>query len=105
MIADFFKQYYSRGTKAPLYYWRDTNGRIEVDCLIDQGTSLTVVEIKSNEIVSKSYFDNLIKFNEISETQPSKNFVIYGGIDQQTRSSGNVVGWQAAGSLINKLEE
>jgi predicted AAA+ superfamily ATPase len=105
IIADLFKQYYSRGTRAPLYYWRDANGRIEVDCLVDHGTSLTPIEIKSNEIINKSYFDNLTKFHEIAETKASESFIIYAGIHQQTRTGGNVVGWQASGALINKLEK
>jgi predicted AAA+ superfamily ATPase len=104
IIADLFKQYYSRGTRAPLYYWRDANGRIEVDCLVDHGTFLTPIEIKSNEIINKSYFDNLTKFHEIAETKASESFIIYAGIHQQTRTGGNVVDWQASGELINKLE-
>lgn len=103
IIADLFKQYYNHGIQAPLYYWRDANGRIEVDCLIDQGTSLVPIEIKSNEIINKSFFDGLTKFHEIAQTHPSKSFIVYGALHQQIRTSGNVVGWQASGTLIDEL--
>lgn len=47
IIADFYKQYYNLGLEPSLYYWRDLNGRIEVDCLIDLGVKVVPVEIKS----------------------------------------------------------
>lgn len=105
IIADLFKQYYSRGTRTPLYYWRDANGRIEVDCLVDQGTSLAPVEIKSNEVIDKSYFDGLKKFHEIAGTEAVGGFVVYAGDGQQARTDGNVVGWRAAGGLIDRIEK
>ncbi len=105
IIQDLFKQYFSIGTKAPLYYWRDINGRVEVDCLVDQGVSFTPIEIKSNELISPKYFDGLTKFHEIAQTESSQGYIIYSGPHEQARNAGNIVGWQASGDLINKLEK
>ncbi len=103
MIADLFKEYFSRGLKAPLYYWRDANGRLEVDCLVDQGTKLTPIEIKSNEKIDDGYFNNLTKFQEIAESTPVHNYVLYAGMHKQARTAGTIVGWQMAHELIDLI--
>lgn len=104
IIADLFKQYFSRGTKAPLFYWRDLNGRIEIDCLVDHGVSLVPLEIKSGELINNKYFDALTKFHQMAGTKAWNGYVIYNGLLQQTREAGNIVGWQNAGKLIAHLE-
>lgn len=103
IIADIYKQYFNMGEKAPVYFWRDLNGRIEVDCILDQGIRLIPIEIKSGETFSSRYFDALKKWNQISNTSPDRNYIIYGGDLKQSRSAGNIVGWKASGSLISVL--
>ena len=67
IISDFHKQFYNNGISSPsLYYWRDQNGRIEVDCIIDRGDMLFPVEIKSGETISSSFFTSLADWNRIS---------------------------------------
>jgi uncharacterized protein len=104
IVADIFKQYYSIGTTAPIYFWRDMNGRIEIDCLLNLGSSLVPIEIKSGEGISTNYFDSLSKWNEIAKTDPTKGYVIYAGEHIQRRTKGNLIGWQQSGNLIKKLE-
>lgn len=105
IMSDLFRQYFNKGEKAPLYYWRDTNGRVEVDCLIDHGVSLVPVEIKSGEIISSNFFEGLSKFHEIANTNPSQGYVVYSGTQNQVRNTGNVVGWQSLGNLIDKINQ
>lgn len=105
MVADMFKQYFSLGSRAPLYFWRDLNGRIEVDCIVDLGVKLVPVEIKSGENIGSDYFDGITKWNELAKSDPEAGYIIYGGLHQQTRKAGNLVGWQAAGGLVNKIEK
>lgn len=105
IISDFFKQYFSRGTKAPLYFWRDRNGRIEVDCLINQGIKFVPVEIKSGETALKNYFSSLSNWNEITKKDSSLGYVVYGGEYIQRHDAGKLIGWKFAGELIKELEE
>ena len=71
IISDFQKQYYNNGMSNPsTYFWRDLNGRIEVDCIIDRGDELLPVEIKSGETISSSFFSSLSEWNKISESHP-----------------------------------
>lgn len=105
IISDLFKQYFSLGTNVPLYFWRDKNGYIEIDCLINLGNSLVPLEIKSGQTINTNFFDSLTKWNEIAGTNPQNGYLIYGGDAQQKRSAGNVVGWQHSSNLIEKIEK
>ncbi len=84
IISDFYKQYYNLGLEAPLYFWRDQNGRIEVDCLIDLGTSLVPVEIKSSETITNGFFSGIKHWSEVAGTDPSNGFIVYAGESRKT---------------------
>lgn len=105
IIADFYKQYYNRGTKAPLYFWRDKNGLIEIDCLINQGNALIPIEVKSGQTIVTNYFDSLTKWKSIAQMSPDDGYVIYGGYETQKRSQGTIMGWRSSGDLIEHLEK
>jgi len=102
IIADLMKQYYFRGTQPPLYFWRDKNGRIEVDCLINIGHKLILIEIKSSMTIRNEYFDGLIRFQEMSKEQITvKNYVVYAGDTTEERNSGMMVSWKSLGDFID----
>lgn len=103
IINDLFKQYFNKGTTAPLYFWRDKNGLIEVDCLIDDGGTLTPIEIKSGTTVVADFFTALDKWNELAQADPKHGYIIYGGQEEQKRNKGTVIGWQAARNIIETI--
>ncbi len=103
IIADFFKQFYNKGIQPGLYFWRDRNGIIEVDTIVDNGKQLTPVEIKSSQTINIAFFDALTRWNEISDTSPKNNYLIYGGTENQKRVKGSIVSWRSAGTLISKI--
>ncbi len=41
----------------------------------------------------------------MAKTTPNNCYVIYGGNLVQERSAGNVVGWKAAGSLVEEIRK
>ena len=104
IIADLHKQYYNTGDTPSLYYWRDTNGRIEVDCIIDAAGNLTPIEIKASKTMSGDFFNQLKSWNNVTNTDPASNYVIYGGEIAQKRSGGKAIGWQKASTLITTIE-
>lgn len=105
IIADIFKQYFSIGTGAPIYFWCDLNGRIEIDCLIDLGIKLIPIEIKSGGTIINRYFDSLEKWNEIAKADPSQGYVVYAGQYKLRHAKGNLIGWQASGKLVKQLRK
>jgi len=60
VIADFYKQFYNQALTPSLYFWRDKNGSIEVDCLIERDNKITPIEIKSTETYQASLFHSLV---------------------------------------------
>jgi predicted AAA+ superfamily ATPase len=58
IVAEFLKARYNRGLASNLFFWRDNIGE-EIDLLIDEGTAVRPIEIKSGETVSEDYFRGL----------------------------------------------
>jgi hypothetical protein len=44
-------------------------------------------------------------WSSIAQTNPADAYIIYAGSGGQQRSTGTVLSWQNAGSLITKLEK
>jgi len=103
IIADLTKQFLNKGISHPLYFWRDTHDRLEVDVVIDRAGTLIPVEIKSSETLSPHFFDTISAWNKISGTDPENNYVIFAGQENQKRSFGRFMSWESSGSLIDRL--
>lgn len=109
IIADLAKQYYNRGSRPPLYFWRDKNGRLEIDCLIDEGGRLFPIEIKAGSAITSDFFTGLSTWNELAygakpQTDPAPStFLVYGGKDRQSRLKGVAVPWDESGMLVDEI--
>ncbi len=103
IISDLNKQFYNQGKRPPLYFWRDMNGRVEVDCLIEHGQNLIPIEIKAGETVTSKFFDSLKNWNEISGNS-SPSYLVYGGDKSETRTAANLVSWMDISHFVSKLE-
>ncbi len=110
VIADLAKQYYNSGLRPPLYFWRDKNGRIEIDCLIDDGTKLFPIEIKGSQTISSHFFDGLREWQQLAKTiqnpaDTAKNsFLIYAGNQSQLRQYANVLPWEKSTTIFEKIQ-
>lgn len=102
VLADLFKQAYNAGRTPHIYFWRDSFGH-ELDCIIEQADTLIPIEIKSGKTITAEYFKGLAYWCQLSQTDPANGYVIYTGTDDSKRSMGNVLTWQSAGTLLNKL--
>lgn len=104
ILSDFQKQYYNSGISPSTYFWRDQNGRIEVDCLIDHGGILTPIEIKSGETISGSFFVPIKQWCEIAQCPIDRAIIIYGGSHNQTWKVGKIISWQESLKLITMID-
>jgi len=104
IIADLYKQFCNLGDRPSLYYWRDLNGRLEVDAIIEVASQyLYPIEIKSGETIASDFFNNLVAWSELAKKNPEDGYLIYGGDLVQERSKGTVLGWKSVGQLVDKL--
>jgi len=100
VISEIIKNRYNAGKEHNCYFWRDKNGH-EVDCLIDRGTELSAIEIKSGMTVNSDWYKNLKYFSSISKDVVTENSIIYGGNDTQERTDGKIVSWQDLHQFIH----
>lgn len=104
MIADFQKQYLNLGVSNPsTYFWRDQNGRIEVDCIIDRGDKIFPIEIKSSETINRSFFSSLLQWQSIAHNPSDVSTIIYGGNKTLNTSKGRIVSWKSSSEFIREL--
>jgi len=108
IISDMYKQFYNKGLTAPLYFWRDKNGLIEVDCLIERDARLVPIEIKAGETFTPHYFDALLKWIAIAKETPKVTpgipHVVYAGTLSFQGKEGTLVPWYEAGELLATIE-
>lgn len=103
MVADLYKQFCNNGQKPAFSFWRDQNGRYEIDCLIKTESGLTAIDIRSGQTLGPDCFKKLLAWNTLSQSSTEQNFIFYAGVKLQQTESGTLMGWQAAGEFIEKL--
>jgi predicted AAA+ superfamily ATPase len=92
VISELLKARYNAGETSNLYFWRDRSGH-EVDLLIDHGTHLSPLEIKSGQTINKDYFKGLEFLKKLAGETAGKAWLVYGGDSRQIRSDVSVLPW------------
>jgi predicted AAA+ superfamily ATPase len=92
VISELYKNYYHQGLIPDLYFWRDSNGH-EVDILMDHGSELIPVEIKSGQTLNEEFFKGLDYFSQLSGALTKKGLLVYGGVTPASRHGISVVPW------------
>ncbi|MFY9363706.1 MAG: ATP-binding protein [Bacteroidales bacterium] len=93
IIADLMKGFLNQGKRPSLYFWRDSAGN-EVDCLIDTGSEIKCVEIKSGTTISSDFFKGLKYYRKLNPK--AAPFLIYGGTANSIQSNATIFGWRNA---------
>lgn len=94
IVSDLLKKRYHEGLPPNAYFWRDKIGN-EIDCILEEGSKIEAIEIKSSATIQNGMFDGLVKWAELAKTAPKNSKLIYGGTDSQKREQGQIVSWQA----------
>src|SRR5687767_4244787 len=105
IIADIYKQYANRARRSPLYFWRDENGEVEIDCIIDCGIKLIPIEIKSSQTFHPNFFAGIKAWSDLAKDTSGSGYLIYGGDKKLHQwNSEYVVGWRDVKSLADLIE-
>ena len=99
IISELVKSRFNRGERPNLYFWRDTNGN-EVDVIVEQGTTLMPIEIKSGKTVARDSFAGLDKWRSLAGDAAIEPTLIYGGNDDYCLNGVQVVGWDKCGQVL-----
>jgi len=84
IVTDILKTRFNKAKTNNLYFWRDNVGN-EIDLLLDSGLTLTPIEIKSGQTITKDYFKGLNYWAKL--TKETSGYVVYGGNTIQKRSN------------------
>lgn len=93
IISECMKYFLNEGKTPPLYFWRDKTGN-EVDLIIENGETLTSVEIKSASTINGDFFKGLEYWSKLSKIEDS-SVIIYGGEDSHVRNKTKIVSWKS----------
>lgn len=94
VVMEAVKYRVHRGDMRPLYFWRDNIGT-EVDLVLEEGASLTGVEIKSGQTLASDMVRHLHAWQRHTATgAPRRAALVYGGDDAFERWGVQVVGWR-----------
>jgi predicted AAA+ superfamily ATPase len=104
VVAEMFKQYYHRGIRPRLCFYRDSTGN-EVDLVLERGHELVLMEIKSGETITRDYFKGLNKFRAVVENRVKGGVVVYGGRKHQPRSDWEAWPVRDLGVLYDKIRD
>ncbi len=84
VVSEMYKNTINNSTRSKLYFWRDKSQN-EVDLIIETGTKLDAIEIKSGKTINQNYFKGLNYFKNLKED--TRLHLIYGGNENQLRSN------------------
>lgn len=92
VISELYKNYYHTGKQPAMYYFRDSNNN-EIDLILDHGSKLIPIEIKSGQTVNNDFFKGLEYWQKLTKQQDFPAILIYGGEDMITFKGINVLPW------------
>ena len=92
----------NRAQPSNLFLWRDRTGN-EVDVLIEDGSKLHPLEIKSGGTVNADFFGGLQTWMEMAGKAAGTARLVYGGDTSQTRQGVAVSAWRELAKLVTEL--
>jgi uncharacterized protein len=97
VVTELIKKRTNAGLTINLYYWRDKTGH-EIDVIIDNGSKLLPIEIKSGKTINPEFFKNIDYWCNLSENKNS--VLLYAGDQNQKRTNGKeILNWKKIISL------
>lgn len=97
VVNEFLKNRANTGVREPLYFWRDNIG-VEVDLILERGTEIAAIEIKSGITVATDAFSNLQKWGKYATERGNFSAIypalVYGGDARFVREGTDVMGWR-----------
>lgn len=93
ILSDFLKKRYHHALPPNVYFWRDKLGH-EIDCLLEEGSRLNPIEIKSSATLQKEMFEGLAKWCDLAGIETSSGTLVYGGDEKLIRKTGAAVPWK-----------
>ena len=92
VVTDLLKTRLNQGIDPSMFFWRDSAG-LEIDLILENGSNLQPIEIKSGETFTASWLNNLNKWRSLAGNSSTQPTLCYGGNWTGQRSEVKVLPW------------
>ena len=109
VVIEALKYRFNRGRRSNLSFYRDGKGN-EVDLVLELGTGLFPIEIKSGATISPDYFKGLKSFEKVIAAMKGRvslsggSGLIYGGSEKQRREEIKIYPFYAIDEMLGEVE-
>lgn len=100
IVSEVLKHRRNLGLPADIYFWRDNSG-LEADLLIEDGTVVQPIEIKSGQTVTQDYIRAAQRAGRILGEEGRMPWLVHGGDESYERSGVRVIGWRALPAALS----
>lgn len=105
-VSEVVKSMTHRGLRAPLWYWRSSDG-IEIDLVLEQGAGLLPIEAKATATPGSREAASIEKVRRLAGRDPLvrvlPGFVLHGGDVAESIGVDRLVPWQAVDAGLAEL--
>ena len=92
VITEYIKDTWNSGKALNAYFWRDSAGH-EIDLLIDKGSSIKTIEIKSAKTIKPNFFKELTYMENLAKDFITEKFIVYGGDEKRKQFNTAILPW------------
>ena len=104
--AEILKALLHRGRQPDLKHYRESRG-VEIDIIVQQSGTLTLVECKSGATIHPSFLDPLSRFRDLlglSSPKPAvETALVYGGTQSHPRRTIPLFSWNDIDRLCRRI--
>lgn len=93
VLTELLKAYLNQGLEPDVHFWRDSVGN-EVDLIINRGSELVPVEIKSGETIAADFFKGLQYWRSLPGQGNCPASLVFGGETSAKRGGITVYSWR-----------
>ncbi len=101
VFSEIKKQIVNHNRHDGIYFWRDVAGH-EIDCILETGSAITAVEIKSSTTITPEFFKGLQFWQNLTGATPDHSALIYGGTKSELWSKAKVFGWKDTPNIFEE---
>lgn len=94
VVTELLKHRFNLGQTDNLYFFRDSKGN-EVDIIMEFGSHLLPVEIKSGSTIATDFFKGLNYFRKLAGDRVENAWLIYGGEEKRLQENTTIYGWKS----------
>lgn len=102
IVSEFLKNRYNHVKDKNIYFFRDHVGN-EVDIILDYGTKLYSVEIKSSATFNYDFLKGLNYYHKIAKEKNTRRFLIYGGDEVYETQNVSVYSYKKMNLLFDEI--